>query len=89
MKPEHGLDNQVNRAGQIVSPANVAQFVSFSPSLEVRYSRIIGHSPNASFQSPREAIETLYADGRGRAKALEAMWRSLHPAFRDKFILAA
>lgn len=38
---------------------NVAQFVSFSPSLDIRYSRIVGHSPNASFASPRDAIASL------------------------------
>ncbi len=38
---------------------NVAQFVSFSPSLDIRYSRIVGHSPNASFGSPRDAIASL------------------------------
>ncbi len=38
---------------------NVAQFVSFSPNLEIRYSRIAGHSPNATFASLGEAIEAL------------------------------
>ncbi|HXX21705.1 MAG TPA: hypothetical protein VEO19_00990 [Terriglobia bacterium] len=38
---------------------NVAQFVSFSPSLDIRYSRIAGHPPNATFASPQEAIAYL------------------------------
>jgi hypothetical protein len=38
---------------------NVAQFVSFSPNLDIRYSRIAGHPPNATFTSPREAIAHL------------------------------
>jgi hypothetical protein len=38
---------------------NVAQFVSFSPNLDIRYSRIAGHSPNATFASFGDAIEAL------------------------------
>jgi hypothetical protein len=38
---------------------NVAQFVSFSPNLDIRYSRIAGYSPNAGFASPLEAIASL------------------------------
>jgi hypothetical protein len=43
----------------LASHGNVAQFVSFSPTLELRYSRIVGHTPNAQFASLNEAIETL------------------------------
>jgi len=38
---------------------NVAQFVSFSPNLDVRYSRIVGQLPNAYFGTAREAIVSL------------------------------
>jgi hypothetical protein len=38
---------------------NVAQFISFSPSLDIRYSRIAGHAPNATFASPQEAVAFL------------------------------
>ena len=38
---------------------NVAQFVSFSPNLDIRYSRIVGHPSNATFTSPQEAIAHL------------------------------
>lgn len=38
---------------------NVAQFVSFSPALEVRYSRIVGQEPNATFGSIHDAIDAL------------------------------
>lgn len=38
---------------------NVAQFVSFAPNLDIRYSRIAGLAPNATFVSPRDAIASL------------------------------
>jgi hypothetical protein len=38
---------------------NVAQFVSVDPQLKVRYSRIVGHAPNARYASAREAISSL------------------------------
>jgi hypothetical protein len=41
------------------SHGNVAQFVSFSPDLDIRYSRIAGLAPNAAFASPRAAIASL------------------------------
>src|SRR2546428_14003541 len=54
---------------------NVAQFVSFSPNLDIRYSRIVGHSPNASFASPRDAISSLL-----RASVEQSVnVRSYHP----------
>ncbi|MGA2985025.1 MAG: hypothetical protein ABSG32_14525 [Terriglobia bacterium] len=54
---------------------NVAQFVSFSPSLDIRYSRIVGHSPNASFASLRDAIASLL--GASAEKSVNI--RSYHP----------
>jgi hypothetical protein len=43
----------------LASHGNVAQFVSFSPALQIRYSRILGFSPNATFESVSEAILAL------------------------------
>lgn len=54
---------------------NVAQFVSFSPKLVVRYSRLADHSPNASFVSPRDAIASLL--GASVEKSVNV--RSYHP----------
>jgi len=41
------------------SHGNVAQFVGFSPSLDIRFSRVVGHAPNTKFASVREAIVSL------------------------------
>jgi hypothetical protein len=41
--------------------ANVAQFVSFSPNLEIRYARIKGFEPNHRFGSAEEAIAAILA----------------------------
>jgi hypothetical protein len=38
---------------------NVAQFISFSPNLDIRYSRIAGHAPNTTFPSLRDAITSI------------------------------
>jgi hypothetical protein len=47
--------------------ANVAQFVSFDPALEQRYSRIGEREPNERFASPEEAVAALLArSGEGR-----------------------
>lgn len=54
---------------------NVAQFVSFSPSLDIRYSRIVGHSPKMSFASPRDAIASLL----GASVEESVNVRSYHP----------
>jgi hypothetical protein len=43
----------------LANHGNVAQFVSFSPSLQVRYSRIAGFPPNATFESVRQAIQAI------------------------------
>lgn len=44
---------------RIARRANVAQFVSFGPDREPRYSRLRGTSPNHRFESPRQAVEAL------------------------------
>jgi hypothetical protein len=41
------------------SHGNIAQFVSFSPNLDIRYSRTAGLPPNATFANPRDAILSL------------------------------
>ncbi|MBV9295480.1 MAG: hypothetical protein JO145_07895 [Acidobacteriaceae bacterium] len=46
---------------------------------------LVGLAPEADRIEVRAAITNLYGRPEGRAKALEAMWRSLHPSFRDYF----
>jgi hypothetical protein len=54
-------------------------------SIEERGGLLVGLSAEADRNEVREAIADLYNTPAGRAKALEAMWRSMHPAFRDYF----
>jgi len=54
-------------------------------SIEERGGLLVGLAPEADRKEIREAIVELYDRSEGRAKALEAMWRSLHPSFRDYF----
>jgi hypothetical protein len=53
--------------------------------LEERGGLLVGLAPEADRNEVRQAIEQLYSNPSGRAKALEAMWRSIHPSFRDYF----
>jgi hypothetical protein len=53
--------------------------------LEERGGLVVGLAPETDRNEVRTAITDLYAIPAGRAKALEAMWRSLHPSFRDYF----
>lgn len=46
---------------------------------------LVGLSPEADRNEVRAAIVQLYNTPGGRAKGLEAMWRSLHSSFRDNF----
>ena len=46
---------------------------------------LVGLAPEADRNEVRKAIVELYETPEGRAKALEAMWRSMHPSFRDNF----
>ena len=46
---------------------------------------LVGLAPEADRNEVRAAITALYKEPAGRAKALEAMWRSVHPSFRDNF----
>ncbi len=52
---------------------------------EERGGLLVGLAPEADRNEVRAAIVDLYNTPGGRAKALEAMWRSLHPSFRDYF----
>jgi hypothetical protein len=54
-------------------------------SVEERGGLLVGLAPETDRAEVRKAIVDLYAIPEGRAKALEAMWRSVHPAFRDYF----
>jgi len=46
---------------------------------------LVGLAPEADRNEVRSAMMRLYERPEGRAKALEAMWRSLHPSFREFF----
>ena len=52
---------------------------------EERSGLLVGLAPEADRNEVRKAITDLYESGEYRAKALEAMWRSMHPSFRDYF----
>ncbi len=53
--------------------------------LEERAGVLVGLSPEADRNEVRQAMEQQYQLPEGRSKALEAMWRSVHPSFRDYF----
>ncbi len=46
---------------------------------------LVGLASEADRNEVRDAIVESYSEPGGRAKALEAMWRSVHPSFRDYF----
>lgn len=52
---------------------------------EERAGLLVGLAPEADRNEVRAAIVQLYDNPERRAKALEAMWRSLHPSFRGYF----
>jgi len=54
-------------------------------STEERGGLLVGLSAEADRNEVRTAMLDLYNSPGGRAKALEAMWRSIHPSFRDYF----
>jgi hypothetical protein len=54
-------------------------------STEEKGGLLVGLAPETDRNEVRKAIDELYAIPAGRAKALEAMWRSVHPSFRDHF----
>ncbi len=53
--------------------------------IEERGGLMVGLAPEVDRNEVREAILALYEQPQGRAKAMEAMWRSVHPSFRDNF----
>ncbi len=53
--------------------------------VEERSGLIVGLAPEADRNEVRAAILELYNLPEARAKAIEAMWRSMHPAFGDVF----
>lgn len=53
--------------------------------VEERGGLLVGLAPEADRNEVRQAIGEFYQLPEGRAKALEAMWRSVHPSFRDYF----
>ncbi|MGI9074556.1 MAG: hypothetical protein ACR2JB_25300 [Bryobacteraceae bacterium] len=54
-------------------------------SIEERGGLLVGLAPEADRNEVRAGIVDFYNTSQGRAKALEAMWRSLHPGFREYF----
>jgi hypothetical protein len=54
-------------------------------SVEEKGGLLIGLAPEADRNEVRQAIQELYQQPSGRAKALEAMWRSMHPSFESHF----
>ena len=53
--------------------------------IEERGGLLVGLAPEADRNEVRNAITDLYSQPEGRSKALEAMWRSMHPSFRENF----
>ncbi len=53
--------------------------------VEERGGILVGLSAETDRNEVRKAMVELYETPGGRAKALEAMWRSVHPSFRDYF----
>jgi hypothetical protein len=68
-----------------VVEAMLARLRAAETELEERAGLLVGLAPEADRNEVRKAILDLYAAPEGRAKALEAMWRSMHPSFRDNF----
>ncbi len=53
--------------------------------VEERGGLLVALAPEADRNEVRQAIEEFYKAPAGRAKALEAMWRSMHSSFREYF----
>lgn len=53
--------------------------------VEERGGLLVGLAPEADRNEVRTAVVELYNTPGGRAKALESMWRSVHPSFREYF----
>lgn len=53
--------------------------------VQERASVLVGLSLEADRNEVRAAMDELYEHREARAKTLEAMWRSVHPTFRERF----
>ena len=53
--------------------------------VEERGGLMVGLAPEVDRNEVRAAILQLYEEPAGRAKAMEAMWRSVHPSFQNNF----
>lgn len=68
-----------------VLDAMLAALRNPSLAVEERAGLLVGLAPEADRNEVRAQINELYENPEARAKALEAMWRSMHPSFRDYF----
>ncbi len=76
----------INSTEQLeVVEAMLAALRNAALSVEERGGLLVGLAPETDRNEVRKAVNDLYAQPEGRAKALEAMWRSMHPSFRDNF----
>ena len=77
----------INSTEQVeVVDAMLAALRKSSLDVEERGGLVVGLAPEVDRNEVRSAITDLYHHPQGRAKALEAMWRSVHPSFRDNFV---
>ena len=65
--------------------AMLARLRSADLTVEERGGLLVGLAAESDRNEVRNAIAELYDVPDSRAKALEAMWRSVHPSFRDYF----
>jgi hypothetical protein len=77
------LTNETEQAEVLEAMLDGLRNPSTSP--EERAGITVGLALEADRNEVRKAMEDLYAQPETRARALEAMWRSLHPSFRDYF----
>lgn len=68
-----------------VVEAMLAAMRSSDLTVEERGGLTVGLAPEADRNEVRKSILDLYEIPDGRAKAMEAMWRSVHPSFRNNF----
>jgi HEAT repeat protein len=68
-----------------VVEAMLAAMRDSSLPVQERASVLVGLSLEADRNEVRAAMDELYENAEARAKTLEAMWRSVHPSFRERF----
>ena len=82
----HAWESLINSTEHIeVVEAMLAALRNTELAVEERGGLLVGLAPEADRNEVRQSITKLYENAAGRAKALEAMWRSMHPSFRDQF----